>query len=142
MQWGTSDNHTSLHPAKQEPQSCLCKLLLLTSKRMEAASQQLTPVQNKKTIPPKHLEQSNHLLIFSLGSIRVPLKEGYYCLEVFYASSFQTLLSHFPPAGSHFRFASWDLALGPIPAPDPSSFVRVSWLILWDTTVCPDAGGA
>ena len=62
----------------------------------------------------------NRLLIFSLGSIPVSLKEGSYHLEALYASSFQTLLSHFPWAGSHFRFASWDSAPGLIPAHEPS----------------------
>lgn len=56
------------------------------------------------------------VLIYCLGSIPISLKEGYYHLEALYASSFQTLLSHFPWAGSHLRFASWDSAPGLIPA--------------------------
>lgn len=80
----------------------------------------LSPVQDKRTIPPVLLSP-NGLLIFSLGSITSSLKEeGYYHLEALYASSFQTLPSHFPWAGSHFRFASWDSAPGLIPAPEPS----------------------
>lgn len=70
----------------------------------------------------------NCLLIFSLGSTPVSLEEGYYHLEALYTSSLWTLLSHFPWAGSHFRFASWASAPGLIPAPEPSSMSeRAGW---------------
>lgn len=48
------DNHTSLHPAKQEPQSYLCKFQQTAAKYPGL----LTPVQDKnRAIPPTHLIQ-------------------------------------------------------------------------------------
>lgn len=75
MQWGMSGSHISLHPAKQEPQLCLCKL---TSNGMGAA--QPSPAQSPTRRESSLQYTSNsphHLLVLSLVSISISLKEGY-----------------------------------------------------------------
>jgi len=118
MQCGVSDNHTSLHPAKPRAAGTFVQTPFSHLQKNRGCS-----AQSRTRREPSlwHTANSpNHPLISSLGSIPISLGEGYYHLEALYASSFQTLLYHFPWAGSHFRFASWDLAPGLIPAPEPS----------------------
>lgn len=87
--------------------------------RNGGCSAQPSPVPNKeRIIPPVHLKQStpsvgpqpSQYFYFSKGGLLTFAKS-------LHTRSFQTLLSHFPWAGNHFRCASWDSAPGLIPAP-------------------------